>query len=46
VTVGERVAGKAVIRDGLALGDEVVVEGMARLRDGAPLATSALGSGS
>ena len=41
VTVGERLGGQAVISHGLSVGDEVVVEGMARLRDGAAIAVAA-----
>lgn len=37
VEPGERVEGRVVIRKGLAAGDEVVVEGVARLRDGGPV---------
>jgi len=38
VEVDLRIDGRALIADGLAPGDEVVVRGMARLRDGAPVA--------
>ncbi len=38
VTVGERLGGKALIREGLTPGDEVVVEGMSRVRPGAAVA--------
>ncbi len=37
VEVGERLEGKVVIRKGLVTGDEVVVEGLARLHDGGPV---------
>lgn len=37
VEVGLRLDGRAVIESGLAPGDEVVVRGMARIRDGAPV---------
>jgi RND family efflux transporter MFP subunit len=36
VEPAERVDGRVVIRKGLAAGDEVVVEGLVRLRDGGP----------
>lgn len=38
VEVDLRIDGRALIADGLAPGDEVVVRGMAKLRDGAPVA--------
>ena len=37
VEPGERVDGRVVIRSGLAAGEEVVVEGLVRLRDGGPV---------
>ncbi|HPC84016.1 MAG TPA: efflux RND transporter periplasmic adaptor subunit [Thermoanaerobaculaceae bacterium] len=37
VEPAERLEGKVVIRKGLAAGDELVVEGLARLRDGGPV---------
>lgn len=37
VEPGERLDGQVVIRKGLSRGDEVVVEGMTRLRDGGPV---------
>jgi len=46
VTVGARVAGRALISEGLSPGDEVVVEGTARLRDGAPVQVLPAGAGS
>lgn len=36
VELGERLDGQVVIRKGLSRGDEVVVEGMTRLKDGGP----------
>ena len=36
VEPGERVDGRVVVRKGLAAGDEVIVEGFVRLRDGGP----------
>jgi membrane fusion protein (multidrug efflux system) len=45
VKVGARVAGRALISEGLTSGDEVVVEGTARLRDGAPVQVLPAGSG-
>ena len=45
VEVGLRVDGRALIASGLAPGDEVVVRGMAKLRDGAPVAVAAAGAG-
>jgi RND family efflux transporter MFP subunit len=45
VSVGARVAGRALISEGLSAGDEVVVEGTARLRDGAPLRVVPAGGG-
>ncbi len=35
VVVGDRMGGRVLIREGLAAGDEIVVEGMGRLRPGA-----------
>jgi multidrug efflux pump subunit AcrA (membrane-fusion protein) len=46
VKVGARLAGRALIAAGLTAGDEVVVEGTARLRDGAPVQVVPAGSGS
>ena len=46
VEPGERVDGRVVMRSGLAAGDEVVVEGLVRLRDGGPVQRAAGGSGS
>lgn len=46
VEPGERVDGRVVIRVGLAAGDEVVVEGLVRLRDGGPARRANGGSGS
>lgn len=46
VTVGDRIAGRALIRQGLAAGDEVIVEGMARVRPGAPVTVRGEGEGS
>lgn len=46
VQVGARLAGRALIARGLSAGDEVVVEGTARLRDGAPVQVVPAGSGS
>jgi RND family efflux transporter MFP subunit len=46
VEPGERVDGRVVIRTGLAAGDEVVVEGLVRLRDGGPAQRADGGSGS
>jgi membrane fusion protein (multidrug efflux system) len=37
VTLGQRLAGEVEIREGLALGDQVVVRGLQRLREGAPV---------
>jgi RND family efflux transporter MFP subunit len=41
VEPGERVDGRVVVRKGLAAGDEVVVEGLVRLRDGGPVQRAA-----
>ena len=38
VEVGARVDGRALIRSGIKVGDEIVVDGMGRLRDGAKVA--------
>lgn len=46
VEPGERVDGRVVVRRGLAAGDEVVVEGLVRLRDGGPARRAASESGS
>ena len=46
VEPGERVDGRVVIRTGLAAGDEVVVEGLVRLRDGGPARRAAGEAGS
>lgn len=46
VEPGERVDGRVVVRKGLAAGDEVVVEGLVRLRDGGPARRAASESGS
>lgn len=46
VEPAERVDGRVVIRSGLAAGDEVVVEGLVRLRDGGPARRAAPGGGS
>jgi len=46
VEPGERVNGRVVIRTGLAAGDEVVVEGLVRLRDGGPAQRAASEGGS
>ncbi|MBP1621453.1 MAG: transporter [Acidobacteria bacterium] len=43
-TVGARVGGRALIARGLAAGDEVVVEGFARLRDGTPVKVLSTGA--
>lgn len=45
VEVGLRVDGRALIASGLAPGDEVVVRGTAKLRDGAPVVVVAAGPG-
>ena len=45
VEPGERVDGRVVVRKGLAAGDEVVVEGLVRLRDGGPARRAASESG-
>jgi membrane fusion protein (multidrug efflux system) len=45
VEVGLRIDGRALIASGLAAGDEVVVRGMARLRDGAPVAVASAVAG-
>jgi len=44
VEVGARVGGRALIARGLAAGDEVVVEGFARLRDGTPVKVLSTGA--
>ncbi len=46
VEVGARVDGRALIARGLSAGDEVIVEGLARLRDGVPVQVVPAGSGS
>jgi membrane fusion protein (multidrug efflux system) len=46
VGVGARIAGRALIAGGLSAGDEVVVEGTARLRDGTPVQVLPTGAGS
>lgn len=46
VEPGERVDGRVVVRKGLAAGDEVVVEGLVRLRDGGPARRAAPEAGS
>ncbi len=46
VEPGERVDGRVVVRTGLAAGDEVVVEGLVRLRDGGPARRAAGEAGS
>lgn len=46
VEPGERVDGRVVVRTGLAAGDEVVVEGLVRLRDGGPVHRAGGGAGS
>ena len=45
VEVEARIAGRALIAEGLSAGDEVVIEGTARLRDGAPVRVLPAGSG-
>jgi len=45
VMVEARIAGRALIAEGLSEGDEVVVEGTARLRDGAPVRVLPAGGG-
>ncbi|HMM34647.1 MAG TPA: efflux transporter periplasmic adaptor subunit, partial [Thermoanaerobaculia bacterium] len=45
VEPGERVDGRVVVRKGLAAGDDVVVEGLVRLRDGGPARRAASESG-
>lgn len=37
VRLGQRLAGEVEIREGLAMGDQVVVRGLQRLREGAPV---------
>lgn len=45
VEVGLRIDGRALIASGLAAGDEVVVRGMARLRDGEPVVVASAVAG-
>jgi membrane fusion protein (multidrug efflux system) len=42
VTVGERVGKMWIVTDGLKAGDRVVVEGLMKVRDGAPVNAKAV----
>jgi membrane fusion protein (multidrug efflux system) len=45
VEVGMRLDGRALIAQGLSVGDEVIVAGISRVHDGVPVAVTGLGTG-